>query len=223
MDRKIFRYVINLEERRDRRTEMEDQLRRVGWAAQFQHAQRPTSAGGFSSIGAHGCFLSHLATLKRGMNTNGHILIMEDDLNFVPGFSRIWDEAYKELERKDWSIYYPAHYLGDTSDRGLSLLDPSRSVMCAHFLMINREVVSFVIAQLENMLLRPVGHPLGGPMHVDGAYSTIREQNPSLNTFIFSPSMGIQRSSRSDIRDPNFVDRFEFVRPTLTKLRRLFS
>jgi glycosyl transferase, family 25 len=58
-------------------------------------------------------------------------------------------------------------------------------------------------------------------MHVDGAYSTIRQQNPNLNTYIFSPSLGRQRPSRSDIADLKLYDRIKTARPLMRKLREL--
>ena len=220
MNDDIFGYVINLEDRIDRRLEMEEQLRRIGWKAQFQHAQRPENAGDFPSIGARGCFLSHLWTLRRGaVMKNHHVLVMEDDLNFVPGFSRLWDEVYEELQTKEWSIFYPAHVL-DSAPTGLSLVDPQQGILCAHFVMFNRKVVPRIIDGLETILARPAGHPLGGPMHVDGAYSTLRAQNQELKTYIYSPSLGRQRSSRSDIADLKFYDRIETLRPVVNSIRR---
>ena len=53
-----------------------------------------------------------------------------------------------------------------------------KPVQCAHFLLINAAALTTVIKGLETILSRPAGHPLGGPMHVDGAYTTIRAQNP---------------------------------------------
>jgi glycosyl transferase, family 25 len=220
MNDDFFGYVINLEDRIDRRIEMEEQLRRVGWKAQFSHSDRPKDVGGFPSLGARGCYLSHLGTLRRGaIMKNHHVLIMEDDLNFVPGFSRLWDQVYEELQTKDWSIFYPAHVL-DNAPSGLSVMDSRQGVMCTHFMLFNRVVVPRIIEGLETILARPAGHPLGGPMHVDGAYSTIRAQNPDLKTYIYSPSLGQQRSSRSDIVDLKFYDRIEALRPVVSTLRR---
>lgn len=219
MQNDIFRFVINLPDRNDRRVEMEQQLHRVGWGAKFQHAHRPNSADGFPSIGAHGCFMSHLATLKRGLTLRGHVLIMEDDLSFVPGFSQAWNNVYAKLQDAEWSIFYPGHTLDDLPD-GLSMVDPSTGIVCAHFILINRSAVQTIIDGLETILSRPPGHPLGGPMHVDGAYSTIRQQNPSLRTYAASPVLGKQRSSRSDIADLKFLDRIEILRPVMNKLRR---
>jgi glycosyl transferase family 25 len=214
----ILRYVINLEHRRDRKTEMEDQLRRVGWQATFFSAVQPDSEAGFPSIGARGCYLSHLAVLRHGLPYNAHILIMEDDLNFVPGFSRIWNPTFDGLEQTDWSIWYPGHILG-IHKTGLQIIDPNLGLRCAHFILFNRSAVKKVIDGLEAILGRPPGHPCGGPMHVDGAYSTIRAQNPDLKTFVFSPSLGFQRSSRSDIANVKFYDRISLLRPIVSKLR----
>src|SRR5947209_2539151 len=133
------KYVINLRNREDRRLEMEKQLRRVGWHADFFHAEQPSSAAGFPSVGARGCFLSHLAVLKQGRNERGHILMMEDDLNFVSDFARLWTQAYSALQKTSWSIFYPAHSLN--GEQGIVLLNPSQEVRCAHFLMINENAV----------------------------------------------------------------------------------
>lgn len=216
----IAKFVINLRDRADRRSEMECQLRRVGWRAQFSNSERPPNAGGFPSIGARGCFESHLATLKRASAFSSHVLIMEDDLNFAPGFSRLWEDACRALDETNWSIFYPGHLLKESPD-GLALIGASQPVMCAHFLMINKSAVAPIIDGLETILSRPPGHPDGGPMHVDGAYTTIRAQNPDLETFVFSPSLGSQRASRSDIADQKIYDRIEALRPVMRKLRRI--
>lgn len=214
----ISKYVINLEGRTDRRAEMEQQLRRVGWQAAFFPAIRPADAADFPSVGARGCFLSHLATLK--LAGGGHVLLMEDDLNFVADFARLWDQVFGELETKEWSIFYPGHALSG-EPAGLSRIEPTKPVLCAHFLLIHEAALATLIGGLETILSRPAGHPRGGPMHVDGAYTTIRAQHPDLNTFVFSPSLGFQRSSRSDIAAPKFFDRIELLRPAMRRLRRL--
>jgi glycosyl transferase, family 25 len=60
-----FFSVINLSERKDRRDDMEKQLGRIGWKAEFFGSVRPSDAGGFESVGARSCFESHLHTLRR--------------------------------------------------------------------------------------------------------------------------------------------------------------
>ncbi|MEH2515739.1 glycosyl transferase family 25 [Bradyrhizobium sp. AZCC 1610] len=216
----ISKYVINLPSRLDRRVEMEEQLHRVGWHAQFSSAIRPDSTAGFPSIGAHGCYLSHLATLKRGYINKEHVLVMEDDLNFAPDFIRLWDRAYGELETQDWDLFYPAHYLQNQPE-GLLTIAPDLGVMCTHFYMVHKDTVSKIIEELETILARPPGHPDGAPMHIDGAYSTIRKQNPRLRTFVFTPALGRQRPSKSNISDEKFYDRIPALSAALTALRKM--
>jgi glycosyl transferase, family 25 len=72
-------------------------------------------------------------------------------------------------------------------------------------------------------LVRPAGHPLGGPMNVDGAYSTIRMQNPSLATYVYCPVLAYQRPSRSDIADLKRFDRVEMLAPIANLGRKVKS
>jgi hypothetical protein len=219
MGGQFAKYVINLADRKDRRTEMLLQLKRVGWKAEFSNSVRPKAAAGFPSIGAHGCFMSHLATLRRGAVSGSHIILMEDDLNFAADFAQRWDPAVNELDSIDWSIFYPAHYLQDQSS-GLTLITPTMSMMCSHFIMIHKNAASTVIRGLEEILSRPPGDPSGGPMHVDGAYSVIRAQNARLDTYVLNPSLGHQRLSRSDVAEAKFYDRAPVLRPFISALRK---
>jgi GR25 family glycosyltransferase involved in LPS biosynthesis len=82
MDRNRPIFVINLEHRTDRRRAMEKELSKIGWNAEFFPAIRPAEAADFPSIGARGCFLSHLAVLRRASETEARRLILvEDDVN----------------------------------------------------------------------------------------------------------------------------------------------
>jgi hypothetical protein len=48
-------------------------------------------------------------------------------------------------------------------------------------------------------------------MHVDGAYSTFRQQNSDLITLIAEPSLGFQRSSPSNIVGYKWFERTPMV------------
>ena len=86
-------FVINLPSRRDRYEEMCEQLRRVGlgWdSPKVTHfpAFRPADDGGFRSIGAHGCFRSHLGVIEQAIADGlDSILILEDDCNLSDEFN----------------------------------------------------------------------------------------------------------------------------------------
>jgi len=197
---------------------MERQLARVDLAADFFSAMRPDDRGDFPSVGARGCFLSHLRVLKSAAGV-GRLMILEDDLDFTSHFRERWPNVLWILEREPWSIFYAGHYLGGR--RGLVRLDPEDRVMCSHFMLINGPAIPFLARELEAILSRPSGHPLGGPMPVDGAYSTIRQQNQELITYAEFPALGYQRPSRTDIADLRWFDRSLLLAPAVTLARKI--
>jgi glycosyl transferase, family 25 len=87
--------------------------------------------------------------------------------------------------------------------------------------VINGPAISTLINRLETILSRPPGHPLGGAMHVDGAFSTIRGQNPLLITFAHFPALGYQRPSRTDIGNVRWFDRADALTPIVSFVRKL--
>ncbi|APW58732.1 glycosyltransferase family 25 protein [Paludisphaera borealis] len=200
-------YIINLPARSDRRRETNAMLKRVGLATgsggiEYFPATRPDSAGDFASIGTRGCFLSHLGALKKARDEGAaNVLLMEDDLEIDPKFSNLTDAFVSTLRKEPWGFVYFGHRLTDVPPSpGGELLIPYRGpIVTAHFVGINGTVLPRLIDFLDTVLGRPGGHPDGGPMHVDGAYSTFRQQNPDVLTLVAQPSLGWQRSSKSDI------------------------
>ena len=224
-------YVINLPARQDRRRDMTKELARVGVAADdsrvtFFPAIRPDDQGYFPSIGARGCFLSHLGVLKdareRGLN---RILITEDDLTFSNLPVVHFDEALGTLDRFPWGIFYGGHRLSQVPTRRVAPtlveLEPGEPVMTTHMVAFQGDVIERLILFLEAMLARPAGDPEGGPMHVDGAYTTFRRRSPEVVTLAAHPVLGDQRSSRSDIGRTAWYDRTPFIRDGVGFLRRV--
>ncbi len=214
-------FVINLEYRKDRRIAMEKQLSRIGWHAEFISAVRPTDAGRFPSIGARGCFLSHLSVLRKAQDAaTQQLIILEDDVNFTQEFGERWRSSISELEKQEWSIFYPGHLI-DGLPVGLSRISPSISVKGTHFMVINGRAISTLVDGLEKILTRPYGHPLGSPIHVDGAYTVIRRHDHSLVTYAQFPVLGYQRPSRTDIGDLKWFDRVGILTPIASLARKL--
>jgi glycosyl transferase, family 25 len=214
-------FVINLKHRTDRRIAMQKQLSRIGWHAEFFPAIRPKNAADFPSIGARGCYLSHLSVLKNARDAGvQQLVILEDDVNFASEFSERWKFSISALETREWSIFYPGHTFDDLS-AGLSRIPPDTGVQCTHFMVINGHAISTLIAGLGSIMSRPAGHPLGGPMHLDGAYSTLRTQNHSLVTYAHFPALGYQRPSRTDVGELKWFDRPGVLMPIANIVRKL--
>lgn len=220
--------IINLRDRPDRRREMEEHLAHIGALAanvRFFDAQRPADQGEFPSLGARGCFESHLSVLKAARdNAAKSLLILEDDLDLSTEGQRRAGEILGRLARESWDVFYGAHVLPGKGRRGLLPIAPDEPVITASFVAFSGRVISPLVDFLEAMLLRPAGSAEYGPMHVDGAYTVFRMLHPQYRTLAVFPSLGHQRSSRSDITPSNMIlDRWAFTRPLAGMLRRLYN
>ncbi|MET0381976.1 MAG: glycosyltransferase family 25 protein [Burkholderiaceae bacterium] len=222
-------FIINLASRTDRKREMQQQLRQIGVdpalaPVTFFEAVRPADAGGFPSLGARGCFMSHLGVLRQA-RAAGHrtILLLEDDVNFARDFPAGMRELDARLDQRGWDLAYlgalsvtpaPAH-AGKSGP-----LPPASAVVGSHMLAIDAGIVPDLIDYLEAMLRRPPGDPAGGPMHMDGAYNRYRQSRPALRTLICTPPLGTQRPSRTDVAALKWFDRMPAVRSLVAGIRR---
>jgi hypothetical protein len=198
-------YVINLTHRTGRRRGMISTLKRVGWDSNAAKliwfpAIDPKTAAGFSSTGARGCYLSHLAVLNMARNA-GHrrLLIMEDDCEFVSDFRYRQRRVAESLNSTPWGIAYLGHRESVSGAADLEVWDPDRGIRFTHCYAVDGNAVPQLTSYLEAIILRAPGSPDGGPMCVDGALSWFRRHRPQVRTVLAAPSLACQRSSRSDI------------------------
>lgn len=209
--------VINAPHRTDRRKEMRDTLRRIGWDPDqpkivWFPAIDPRSASGFTTPGARGCFLSHLAVSNLAIHRNcRQLLILEDDCEFSNDFAQRQQQVAGWLSSAPRGIAYLGHREPDNGSPGLRDLAPERNILLTHCYAVSGEVLPRLAAYLEAIMLRPPGSPEGGPMSVDGAISWFRRANPDVQTKMVVPSLADQRSSRSDLM-PNWYDRIPLLR-----------
>jgi glycosyl transferase family 25 len=222
-------YVVNLASRADRRAEMAEQFRRIGMsmtspAIRLFAAVRPDDAGSFPSVGARGCFLSHLGVLRDAISAGvERVLIVEDDLNFVDDFASRSAEILPGVVAPECAIFYGGYEIEADRIRGRGLveIDPTLAVRTTHFIGLQGAAIADAARYLETMLERPAGHPEGGPMHVDGAYSWFRKEHPHYRTWIAVPELGYQRASRTDIHDLRWFDRVPGARELVAALRKV--
>lgn len=217
--------VISLPTRTDRRRAIARDLARQqmplepGKIEVFD-AIRPDSDGGFPSIGAHGCFLSHLGVLKQARDSRlGRVLILEDDLQLSRRLGLFEPMVVERLEQGDWDLVYLGHNV-DLSDAPPRLVPYADPLVQTHFIGYHSRVFDHLIAFLEDILRRPPGHPDGGPMHYDGALSTFRANNPDVVTLLAAPILGWQRSSRTDLHPLRWFDRLPVLNGVVGVARR---
>jgi hypothetical protein len=218
--------VINLGYRADRRAEVAEELGRFGLAlgegrVRLFPAVRPDEAGPFESIGARGCFVSHLGALRDALRDGAEsLLILEDDVAFCD--SRGLAAALAGLQDVDWSIFYGGYDAVDgIGSTPVAVVDHATPILTAHCVAFRRPAIAALVPYLEAMLSRPAGSPRGGPMHVDGAYSWFRREHPSFVTALANPPIAHQRSSRTDIHALGLKDRLPIVRDLVGYARRI--
>lgn len=221
--------VINLEDRHDRRIEMESELQKIGLSfsdgsAKILVASRFTVPGGFETIGARGCFDSHVKAIKFAIkNKAKNLLIFEDDCDFVKSIEKYFVDSINCLRDKDWALFYGGHLskIGrlDNSEK-IYRISPEIGLQGSHFIGVSGHILPFLEVYLERIAAREPGSPLGGPMHVDGAYSWFRREHPHFETWVAEPQLGFQRPSRTDVHSLNFFDRVRGFRELAGLARR---
>jgi hypothetical protein len=202
--------IINLPERADRRASATRELQRQGIAVdgdrvRFVDGIRPDGPAAFPSAGARGCYLSHLKVLRQA-RADGvqRLLVLEDDVMFTAALTSA-GKLGAALALDDWHMAYPGH--AQQSRPGPLRWERSDApLVCAHCYVVRGDALETVIGYLEACLGRPAGHPLGGAMHYDGALTMLRQARPDLVTLVASRSLAGQRSSRSDIVGPSWLD-----------------
>lgn len=224
-------YIINLTARTDRRKEMINQLKKIGISPdderlEFYAACRPEDPSQFPTIGAKGCFMSHLGILKDAMKRKlNRVAIFEDDLNFSNDFNVLFPSMIKHLRTYNWSIFYGGYQLKKNleseSQYGLIEIPSDTEIRTTHFVCFHSNAIAKSVAYLEALASRQAGDPNGGPMHVDGAYSWFRRSHPSFVTLAANPQLGYQRSSRTDIHDLGWKDKIPVIRNIVGSLRKL--
>jgi glycosyl transferase, family 25 len=180
---------------------------------------------GFPTLGARGCFLSHLGVLEDSIR-NGlrSVLIFEDDMNFIEDFLERSARLESELKNIEYGFFYGGHNFvtppSVVGDRGWVFVEPASQVGLSHFIGLKGDAISSAANYLRAMLSRVAGDAAGGPMHVDGAYNWFRRAYPQYGTIAAIPEICYQRASRTDIHDLVWFDKMPFIRDLIAFIRR---
>lgn len=195
--------VINLPQRLDRRRAMEREFSKVGLTNEkydFFSAIKPVHKGDFTSIGARGCYESHLNILKEANAAQHSVLIMEDDCAFAI-------DAARDPFSGDWEIFYGGYYPADPKNLYES------DIIGSHMMGFSRDGVSMAADYLENLSYEGIHPP------IDAAYVWFRRANPQVRSHFAVPPVARQRRSRSDVADLKLYDRLPIVKSAVNAIR----
>jgi glycosyl transferase family 25 len=218
-------YIINLEDRPDRRKEVTQEFGHLGISVpnqsiRFYTAKRLAEKGSFPSVGVRGCFTSHRNVLEIArQNRLQNVLVFEDDVSFRNIDASLEGQIVTQLASEPWDIVYFGYLLPSDRDFKGPLIDYSNGVMGAHFYAVNGNFIDPLLQFMKQCEILPPGHPDGGPMTADGALNHIRGIVPNMRVLLAVPNLAYQRSSRTDISPPPIWDRILMLQPLVRRAR----
>ncbi|MEP5267746.1 MAG: hypothetical protein ABJQ63_10295 [Lentilitoribacter sp.] len=207
---------------------MAEQMERIGLAldtppVELLPAIRPGDKGEWPSIGARGCFMSHLKAIQMAETSNlTSFAIVEDDANWTPMFLNTAPEEVASWKSGNWEFMHGGRHQLERTNRNTQLvqLRENESILTTHFIGLRGRAIKLASNYLSAMATRAGGDPAGGPMHVDGAYNWFRRSNPDVVSVMCRPGTAYQRSSKTDIHDLKLIDRIKVMSKPLSWLRR---
>lgn len=198
-------YYINLDNREDRKTEFLEEMRRIGVP---QEKISRVSAVNKPGQGDWGCSLSHLIAVEKfiesGLDT---CIVFEDDFLFTQdlktinaGFREVFDTKTGPFD----IVMLSANEIDTVVTPKYKLLKKVNDAQTASGYMINKSYATILLQNyregtnlIENSYGGGKSDALQGPFCVDQYWKRLQPQS---NWFVFSPKLGIQRESHSDIQ-----------------------
>lgn len=214
--------IINLPSRADRLRALRGELRRVGFdidnpKVTIPFAPEPADANGFPSRGVYGNFLSHLAILESAYQDGlQNVLVLEDDAIFSARFRTC--PMVETLSSQPWDICFIGHAL-KLAPAPSGFLRSDAPFKWAHCYAVNRSAMPRLVDYLKATIERPVAHPAGGKMYIDGAFSLFRQQNPDVVSLLAAPSLSSQKGSPSNLSARKWYDENPLTKPIVASAR----
>jgi glycosyl transferase family 25 len=218
-------YVINLQDRTDRRRQVINEFQRIGIdlpskKVDFFTAVRPPDKGNFQDVGIRGCFNSHRSILQLADQNNlGNVLVFEDDVCFRDVGALFENQLLAKLEQENWDLTFFGYL--KPADQALPgpLVEWRHDILGTHCYAVNGRFIRTMIQYMNDCEQRPRDHPDGGPMPADGVYNHIRYLDPGIKLLLSVPCLAHQRNSRTDVAPPKFFDEIVWLRQVIIGMR----
>jgi GR25 family glycosyltransferase involved in LPS biosynthesis len=198
------KYVINLDHRTDRKAHAIKQLESIGVSDYIifpglntktlkiiaQHLDKP---------GTVGCYLSHQFLIHEAYaNDYNAILIMEDDLQFVPDFAAKFEEQCKNLPQ-DWDMLWVGSHVVKKGTQVKGEVFSGGQLWGFQCYILSRTGIQKLYGNLNSRVIRN---------HIDIQVSNMKD----IKQYYFFPSMCNQANMGSDngmwVQDkPGFINR----------------
>jgi len=173
-------FCINLDDRPDRWELAQKEIGKLG--ADFQRFPAVKKENG-----AEGCYFSHLSLLQKFSGKMQHVMIFEDDVEFVQEDTMsLLESALLELMTKDWALLY----------LGGNILRPAFKV-ADHLARLSHCQSTYAYCINYNYIPQVVDAIVKNKVTIDVLYAD--GIVPNLPCYITVPMLAIQRADYSDI------------------------
>lgn len=218
--------IIHLPDRVDRHRAMARELSHLGIdirdpRVRIPFAPRPDDANGYTSRGVYGSFLSHYTILKDALEAGlPAAWVLEDDAIFRRRMASCQPQLVEVLQRTPWDMCFFGHTLShELAGLPTGLVPYNGSFYWAHCYAVHARALPRVVAYLEETMANPPGHPRGGKVYIDAAYTLLRRLEPDFITLVANPVLSIQKGSISSLGGGYWYDRNPVSRPLINLAR----
>ena len=196
-------YYINLDSREDRKTEFLDEMKKMG--VPDEKVVR-ISAVNKPGQGDWGCSLSHLFTIQQFIDSHiDNCIVFEDDFVFTQDLETV-NAEFREVF--DNSINYDVVMLSaneiETKSTEHQYLKKVNDAQTASGYMVTKYFAPILMHNyrdgaklIEQSYKIGKSDALQGPFCIDQYWKRLQPQS---NWYVFSPKLGVQRESHSDIQ-----------------------
>ena len=198
-------YYINLDSREDRKTEFLQEMRKYGVP---DDKITRISAVNKPGKGDWGCSLSHLITVQQFIDSDiDNCIVFEDDFVFKQDLQTI-NSMFREVFDTKSPIIYDIIMLSaneiDVAKTEHKYLKKVKNAQTTSGYMVNKHFAPILLQNyregaklIEESYGGGKSDKLQGPFCVDQYWKRLQPQS---NWYIFSPKLGVQRESHSDIQ-----------------------
>ena len=196
-------YYINLDNRADRKKEFLDEMRRMQVPnekiVRISAIQKPGQ-------GDWGCSLSHLITIEKFLDTkHNNCIVFEDDFVFTQDMDQINKMFESTLKKvKNYDVIMLSANEVDVKPTEHEYLKKVNDAQTASGYMLNKSFATTLLQNyregtklIEKSYEGGKSDQLQGPFCVDQYWKRLQPQS---NWYMFSPKLGVQRKSHSDIQ-----------------------
>ena len=196
-------YYINLDSREDRKTEFLEEMRRM--QVPDEKIVR-ISAVNKPGQGDWGCSLSHVVTMSQFIDSGlDNCIVFEDDFVFTQDLQTLNTTFRDVLESvQNYDVIMLSGNVVESKSTEHNHIEKVLDAQTTSGYMVNRHFAPVLLQNYRNgAKLIEQSYKIGksdalqGPFCIDQYWKRLQPQS---NWFIFSPKMGLQRESHSDIQ-----------------------